>query len=762
MKPLEIIAQDLFDKVRSRFENLQMGDETGAVTLDPKDARLFDFDFVLEGNNMGRVSISINEVGSLKVYYSQGIIEGVDTASAGKWYDFLKEMRQFAKRRLLRFDTRDITKGNLDKNDFQYLAQTGSQETNMQESNYYGSSMSSYRKLESTKLILRHSKAVAEDQPGARSRHISAIFVENEQGERFKYPFIHLAGAKAMQRHVANGGNPYDDAGRAIVGMSEAIAQLGRFKRHYGSSENLTDDVNTIVTRAKSKLESLRTTVDRIGKQGHYEEWMESFSPSALPDLDDVTREEYKTKFTIQQFDETLADVFPLLHAIMQETSELDLEEYVGEGKRDGYDPEQPEGGGAGAGDVKKDKEMDEEVCPSCHKDPCECDSEKKIKEFSEFESWADEIAMERFADSRIESKGTVTRDTHGPEAVAYFRGYEDGKRAKSTGEMPEINTKSFGDYIDDYRRGMHDAFHLPKVAPGREHETDEGVNKSDVPAYLRKAKGEKPLTKQELDAEPEKNISHPKALARNSGRDVKETGYYLDASDLPEWTKDSLQRVKNGEVRDWTELYAELTGDMGIDDDKAERIAKRVFGFQKNPAHYKSAQDKMDVPADDRDDDDNDFLNKMRARVKGGGSIGIDKTDFGAEVGEEQEQPTGSAREIAEVVKSMFDGETGKFPRGETGVVLHIKKQFGDRAAELAERLVQHLTSKHETQAQMEAIRRLSGLPPLSEAEKKTMSRAAKGMMKYGKKGMKALADAGKKGKDLEPVRAKYNKYKD
>jgi hypothetical protein len=47
-----------------------------------------------------------------------------------------------------------------------------------------------------------------------------------------------------------------------------------------------------------------------------------------------------------------------------------------------------------------------------------------------------------------------------------------------------------------------------------------------------------------------------------------------------------------------------------------------------------------------------------------------------------------------------------------------------------------------------------------LKEADKQTMSRAAKGMMKYGKQGMKALADAGKKGKDLEPVRAKYNKY--
>jgi hypothetical protein len=47
-----------------------------------------------------------------------------------------------------------------------------------------------------------------------------------------------------------------------------------------------------------------------------------------------------------------------------------------------------------------------------------------------------------------------------------------------------------------------------------------------------------------------------------------------------------------------------------------------------------------------------------------------------------------------------------------------------------------------------------------VEEAEQKTMSRAAKGMMKYGKKGMKALADAGREGKDLEPVRAKYNKY--
>jgi hypothetical protein len=41
-----------------------------------------------------------------------------------------------------------------------------------------------------------------------------------------------------------------------------------------------------------------------------------------------------------------------------------------------------------------------------------------------------------------------------------------------------------------------------------------------------------------------------------------------------------------------------------------------------------------------------------------------------------------------------------------------------------------------------------------------RTMSRAAKGMMKYGKDGMRALAKAGRKGKDLDKIRDKYNKY--
>lgn len=332
MNIIEIIAQDIFDKVRSRFANLQMGNEDGTVTSNPKEARFFDFDFVLEGNNLGRVSVSINERGTLKIFYSQGITEGQDHITRGLWYDFLKEMRFFAKRRMLRFDTRDIAKGNLDKSDFQYLAINGSKEENMNESSMYGSSKTSYRKLENTRLIVRHGKPVDEGKAGDRSRHISALFVENAEGERFKYPFIHLAGAKCMQRHVANGGYPHDDAGKAIIKMSEQIAQLNSFKRHVKTA-TLNDDAHQIHQRAGQKLQSLRDCMDRLQTQRGYQEWMECFTPmEEAAELDPVTMEDYKAKFTVKHFDETLESIFPLIHSIMKETGTLDLEDLVSEG----------------------------------------------------------------------------------------------------------------------------------------------------------------------------------------------------------------------------------------------------------------------------------------------------------------------------------------------------------------------------------------------------------------------------------------------
>ena len=72
------IATDLFYKIRSRFTGLKLGAETGQVTINPEDARFFDFDYVEEGNTIGHVSISLAEVNSMKVYFSTGISATTD------------------------------------------------------------------------------------------------------------------------------------------------------------------------------------------------------------------------------------------------------------------------------------------------------------------------------------------------------------------------------------------------------------------------------------------------------------------------------------------------------------------------------------------------------------------------------------------------------------------------------------------------------------------------------------------------------------
>ena len=339
MKPIQIISQDLFDKVRSRFSNLEMGDETGAVTIDPAEARFFDFDFIREGVDLGRVSISLNDLGSLKVYYSQGITEGQDAIGKKLWYDFLKEMRFFAMRRLLRFDTRDIAKTNLDKNDFQHLAATqGPKEeemTNIAEGRWNGrSSTKTSRAVKgATEVIIRHHNPVQETFPGARSqrKNIKAIFIQNKDGERFKYPFIHPAGAFAMAQHVDHGGVPHDPAGKAIIKMSEEIAQLAEFQKTVKGA-TLHDDALGITERAIGRLHELKAKIEALGKRPHYESWISEFTETddgLNAELDAITLEDYKSKFTQKNFQEELSQFFPLLHRIMGESNKVNLEDYV-------------------------------------------------------------------------------------------------------------------------------------------------------------------------------------------------------------------------------------------------------------------------------------------------------------------------------------------------------------------------------------------------------------------------------------------------
>jgi len=337
------IATDLFYKVRSRFQGLKLGDEMGQITINPEEARFFDFDYMEGETAIGHVSISLAEQNSIKVYFSSGITESMDGNQKDSWYGFLKELRSFAKRRLMAFDTRDIAKDNLDKRDYAFLSQHNKPqqsqpnsivkpvgESIMSESALYGSKTMSYQKLMDTRLIIKHSHALTDDTaPGARSRNISALFVENQDGERFKYPFIHLAGARAMQRHVANGGLPYDDLGKSIIQMSEEIAQLKSFSNYVVRNDLMNSDTNGIVERSQMQLNSLREQIARMAKQGHYEAYKESFQAQAPVEVPNEFVEDFTEKFTVKNFKEDIKSVFPVLFRLMQEENSIGYDDIV-------------------------------------------------------------------------------------------------------------------------------------------------------------------------------------------------------------------------------------------------------------------------------------------------------------------------------------------------------------------------------------------------------------------------------------------------
>ena len=337
------IATDLFYKVRSRFSGLKLGAETGAITINPEQARFFDFDYMEGEKPLGHVSISLAEPNSMKVYFSSGIAEGMDSGQKTGWYGFLKELRQFAKRRLLSFDTRDIAKDNLDKRDYAFLSQNSQPkkpdmktiqkpvgEGVMSESAMYGSKTMSYQKLMDTRLIIKHSQAVMDDtQPGARTRNISGLFVENADGERFKYPFIHLAGARAMQRHVANGGLPYDDLGKSLIGMSEEIAQLKSFGNYVVRNDLMNSENNSIVEKSSNYLNGLREQIQKLSKQSHYEAYRESFQAQDSLEVPQDVVEDFVEKFTVRNFKEDIKSVFPVLYKLMQEDNTIGYDDIV-------------------------------------------------------------------------------------------------------------------------------------------------------------------------------------------------------------------------------------------------------------------------------------------------------------------------------------------------------------------------------------------------------------------------------------------------
>jgi hypothetical protein len=321
MQNIDIIAEELFSKIRGRFPGVTIGDKEGNVTQEPKQARFFEFPFKEADADVGKVSISLSEEDGVVVMHNKDVAE--NNVSKSIWYDFLKELRTFSKKRLLNFTTRDITKSNLEKRDYKYLAQR-SGDSNMTESKLYGTSKISYQDVGEARLVIKHNESIDQTSPTGRNRSIGRIYVESPQGERFLYPYKHLSGARAMARHVAEGGNAYDDFGKHITSLSEELAKLRKFKNYMGRSSVMAESLSEYMDVVKERVASVKKTIESLQKPKFYAEAFEAFAPVVLEDVPADVAENWIDQLTIRQFNEELSDIFPYIYKLVSEASKAE------------------------------------------------------------------------------------------------------------------------------------------------------------------------------------------------------------------------------------------------------------------------------------------------------------------------------------------------------------------------------------------------------------------------------------------------------
>jgi len=760
------IATDLFYKIRSRFTGLKLGESTGAITINPEQARFFDFDYIENDKTLGHVSISLAEPNSMKVYFSSGITEGLDSDQKDNWYGFLRELRKFAKRRLLAFDTRDIAKDNLDKRDYAFLSQHSTPQSDndtiikpvgeglMNESNLYGTKTQSFQKLMDTRLIIKHSKKLADDfeqKPGDRSRNISALFVENQDGERFKYPFIHLAGARAMQRHVANGGLPYDTIGESLIKMSEEIAQLKSFTNYCVRNDLMNSDTNNIVERSKSQLDGLRERIAKLSKQAHYENYVTEFqAPEAMEVPDDVM-EEYKEKFTVRNFKEDLTSVFPVLYRLMKEEETVGYDDIVGmTGMEETTDTE-----------------------------------EEKVSEdpMSEFENWVNALGEESpltMADEEQKSdmvkrlNGLLNTEfqagVDGTNAITSLEGIiedpkleQDIKKAEPEQDVrpmvkawveenaPDVlGELDFGDMVDEPAAGA-DA-----VEPQQEEGiTDKfkkdpslGMNKYGLAAIKKDGMffsiKDKKITGGPFDSIDELRKHQEELMNKDSddddygdnlGKGSSFQGFKgkdPQADDLMKFGANANESISEGgnawdmavtggieiiqdcdnEEECIKRLEAEITGSNEPDEAYADMVLKDYIDLIKKDGFDKvrrniDARDVMGEPVDleGQENEGNEFSKKVQDLKSQGAKKG---TKFKTSDGEEH-----TLEGVAEFIKSFYDDNTGTFPKGPEGVATMVGKKFGEQAEQAARKMVERMAPAQEQGAEeleeLERIKQLS-----------------------------------------------------
>ena len=645
MKNLDRIAAELFNKIRGRFPNVTIGDESGNITNVPESARYYDFSYVSNGEDLGKVSVGLDEDNGITVIVSKDLVQGQMEDVQDGWYNVLRELRMFSKKRLLSFDVRDINKKQLSKKDYHYLAKNRSGEDQMNESKMYGNKTTSYQKIGNARLVIKHSAPITAESSTSRTQKIKSIYIESPDGERFKYPYKHLSGARAMARHVSEGGNAYDDFGKYISGLSEEVSKLRKFNQYLNRSSVMAETLSEYTDIVKNRVNEVKKEIQNLQKDSYYQEAVANFTPQIVEDVPEEVAENWIDQLTVKQFNEELKDIFPFVYRLVGEATrakELSFEDLIAEGNPcwDGY--EKVPG--------KKDYEKG-----SCR---------KKTREEQELEDGFEEM-MGQFSEK---SDHNFTGDDL--NRLARIKDLDQAKKYALQLITADSNKPMKPEKVKWFKNAL--------------------IQKKSVMDVV------KMMYDMLLSGDGMGVIGTSGGMGKNSYR--KKFGEKDAAENYPDGMNHSYLD-DDGEAE---YAYDEAKGEMEYN---VKHMKDAEFQELADPANY-DPEDVDDVISDMSYDMAADFL-KGRYSDWVVDAIMSDVADYAKQlmlkryqaVAKQEDEMPGAEEKpktpLPEFILSYFDRETGQFPKGETAVLTMVQKEYGDNFVIPAKRFIEMVNDK-------------------------------------------------------------------
>jgi len=314
-KKQESLKVEIFNLLKSRGLQPLSLNSSGKTVPIPDEAEVFQFEFIKDNENYGKVYVTLDGLHQLIVYYNDKVARSPKAGSidSESWENLLRILKRFATQRQLSFELSDQDNLENDMAKREYLKK----QEQVNESYFAQGKKASYSdNVPTVTMRIQHSKVMEEGEQ--RFRHIEKIFVENQLGERFLLPTNKPGLGRVYARHIAEGGKPGDDRWNHINSLCEEYNKMAGFVRATRNGK-FNESAQRLVTEGINHYQKLRESLSRLtGKRG-YNAYFESYTPALMEDEEQVDLSEM---FMSSSLDPRIESVMPILSKLSRNLGE--------------------------------------------------------------------------------------------------------------------------------------------------------------------------------------------------------------------------------------------------------------------------------------------------------------------------------------------------------------------------------------------------------------------------------------------------------